>query len=304
MKTSIGFGASHFMTLAMLGFSGLGLLGACSGKTTAVPVARADFPSEYAKALCESIQTCCDSGKRAYDQIACEASEKKSIEQAMPDASISYDANAAGQCLATLRSVVSSCADAPAALKEPCQHIFSGTKKPGESCANQFDCAAPSDGTSICNGDGAPGSQCIVVRSSPQKGDACLGGGIPVSANATFSDCSADDGAFYCDLKTSTCQPRPAIGDACDVDSVCGKGNACTGGKCAAAPAVNETCTYVCAAGLYCDAKSKKCVAQLKGGDTCPAFAVNPCASDGYCDHGTCTAGPIATTNTCAGRGN
>lgn len=297
--------ASRFAMALMLGVSSVALLGACSGKTTsAAPIARTDITSEYAKALCESIQGCCSTGQMGYDQAACEAAAKAQLDQELPTTSAGYDANAAGSCLAEIRGVWSSCADAPETAAPSCQRVFFGSKNPGEACTSSFDCALPAEGHAECNSFGTTsgsGRQCIVVRTA-QKGDACISTSAAPPAGKTFGDCYSAGSPFYCDNVSSTCQPRKSAGDACQFDNDCAEGNTCTSGKCASAPSEGQSCSFTCAKGFYCDFASATCRAQIKAGAACDTNGPSPCADDGRCDNGKCSAGPTASAETCTGK--
>ncbi len=100
---------------------------------------------------------------------------------------------------------------------------------------------------------------------------------------------------LYCDPTLKTCAARlgegaTCTGSECNYDLRCGKANAAaTGNTCHKPFALNQACSASaskdCASGLYCDATSKTCLAQLAAGAACTAF--DSCTG-GYCSANKC----------------
>ena len=298
---------SSIWTFAFTGLSTLALLGACSGKTTsAAPVALADLPSAYAHAVCDSIKGCCDDANFKYDDASCVTAAQKEIQDELSAFAGTYDANAAGDCVAAVRENAASCT-ARKSSDDSCGRVFSGTKQLGEACNTHIsDCALSSAGTVSCeswfNATSAGGTQCVLYRTA-QTGDPCSStsttGNPPPS---TQGDCFLSTSPFFCDPASSTCQPRRAQGTACDSALECASGLLCVNKLCSPPPTLNQPCDdgFECADGLYCAYANKICLAQKKPGSTC-SYSEGTSCLNGNCANGVCSAGDVATPETCAG---
>lgn len=295
-------------------------LAACSSSATAAaPVAEGDLALQAAHALCDSIQPCCAQVGYTYDATACLANEKAEVQREITQESGqggTYDANAAGNCVAKLRAQAAACADPPASTRSmsDCGPIYVGTKKVGDACTHTAECAASADGSVSCTTtvlDGPPGTgtsssgMCVLYKNTAAKGDPC--GGSSSGKPATIqSDCEGNNSPFYCDYSgTHTCVDRIAIGQSCQGQG-CVVGAFCNNGTCAANLSEGATCQYGnCATGLYCNVASVTsgngtCAKQKNAGDACVSGLSNACAS-GSCSMGKCSAGSLATANACKG---
>ena len=272
MFSSFNFGVSG--TVAVL--LGGAMLAACSSSknTGSSPILEADLPAQYAQAICGGIQGCCGKVSYPYDSAACLATESAvathGLTKERPTDAV-YDPVAAGNCVAKLREIASSCSD-PAdfgrGLEDACTPVFAGKKQLGEACGKGGGCAPRSDGRVVCasfssstaSSDGGTGhvvsgSQCTLYK-PPSTGDPCgfrSGGTLPPSIQGDCQD--VPGGAFYCERLSSTCQPRVAVGQPCSGDSsACVAGSACNAGVCTV-PAVGMDCTMFsadCGRDLYC----------------------------------------------------
>ena len=304
------------------------LLGACSTKsgTAAAPVLEADLPAQYAQALCSGIQGCCGQVGYPYDSAACIATEtavaKDGLSKSRPT-DVVYDAVAAGNCVAKLREIASTCADPSdhgRALEDTCSAVFAGKKQLGEACENGGACAPRSDGRVSCEGyssstalldggtgDFVSGSQCTLYK-PPTKGDPCGFRGGTKAPPSTQGDCQDSDNAFYCDSASGSCQPRIVAGQPCTGGGgtfACAIGTVCTSGVCTAAT-VGMDCfpnSSDCGKDLACSGtgSSGKCVAKKKAGEPCVQEGDSFECASGRCSKGKCSAGRQATAAACAG---
>ncbi|MEO6419765.1 MAG: hypothetical protein ABIP39_10180 [Polyangiaceae bacterium] len=291
---------------------------ACSSTSTAAPIAEADLAVQAAHALCDSIQPCCAQVGYTYDGETCIAAEKAEVQQELTKESGrggTYDANAAGACVAQLRAQAAACADPPAGSRmKDCGPIYVGTKKVGDACAHTAECAANPEGSVSCSITtviGGPGTGttdtgiCVLYKTVAAKGDPC-GGSSSGKTPSIQADCESNSSPFYCDYSgTHTCVDRIAIGQTCH-GSDCVIGAFCNNGKCAAQLAEGATCTYGnCATGLYCnvasvDTGTGTCAKEKSAGEPCVSGLNDSCGS-GSCSMGKCSAGSLATANACKG---
>ncbi len=315
---------------AGLAIVGVAMLGACSGKTTSTstvgPIAAADLSQRYAEAICKGIQGCCGKAAFAYDAPACTAAAQVSLNDAfakvMARPGLVYDPEAAGRCVAKVAEEAASCADLSEreALSAACDGVFTGALEVGQPCADSGACKPRPDGRVTCiqyasyaadlpDGGAGPstsGSACTLLKPAA-IGDPC---GIPDTGvpASTQGDCQDNPkGAFYCDPKSKSCQPRAAAGQPCPSgnNNACAAGSVCRAGTCSA-PAAGLPCTSFsnqCGDALYCDAGSNskgKCVARKSPGEACEPNHEDECAI-GRCSGGKCSAGELATVGACAG---
>ena len=113
---------------------GAGFFG-CGGNTSegkATPVARGDFASQAADAVCTLLASCCPQANLPYDGNACRTGYQSVVENVLSNPKVTYDENAAGECLAAARSA--QCDDT-AALNPVCRNVFNGTVPAGGACS-------------------------------------------------------------------------------------------------------------------------------------------------------------------------
>ena len=297
------------LTLLVTGL-GAAVLAACSGKTDAAPVAEADFATQLAHAVCDNIGPCCAKAQLTYDKSACASSAIAALQgdfDRRKKEGATYDATAAGQCVAQYQGIASSCSnDSTTDTLAACRRVYAGSKALGEACTTTSECRLPAEGSVACwqavssNGTLASQGTCVGFRPA-QKGDACMGLGALPPGVTTVGDCNFNDkSAFYCD-SASICQPRVAIGQACPTNSfgACVEGGQCVDGVCASAPKLGESCTFgKCAGESFCDFSSTKCTAKRKAGEACDQSAA--CVS-GNCSGKKCVDGWLTSAPICAG---
>jgi hypothetical protein len=157
--------------------------------------------------------------------------------------------------------------NATAASSACAEAVRHGSKKPGESCVTDSDCAASDLGPVSCasayvNGDFIDKCQ---VQIPGRAGDSpCLG---TRDGDMTSSTDPAGDVA-----------PQGYICDTAD-------GVVCKGGACTALTAVGGSCgsSYECVRTAFCDSSQGKCAAKVSIGDACVGKADDECEG-GYCD--------------------
>ena len=265
----------------------------------AAPVGVDSYCGEYARIACDFARRCdCLMGAtEAMCRTVMESQCTDDVVTPVRERRRSYDADAAGGCLAGLRGILADCSLNDVDYPTACDRMLTGTTAAGGSCAEDEDClpvlecydgaciAPPGagepciDGT-YCPGDlfCAAGERCAVARGSGQP---CPEG-----------DPACADG-LYCDSRGSTCSPYGGVGAECRHDNgSCADGLYCAfvDGVCRALPGDGGDCTEssgACAEGLFCDSAGRVCRPLLPEGQPCTSDG--QCLSD-FCDGGTCTA--------------
>ncbi|MBI5502214.1 MAG: hypothetical protein HY907_18365 [Deltaproteobacteria bacterium] len=273
------------------------LAGAC-GDAGSAPVGLESYCASYARIACDFGRRCdCLMGfteEMCRSVMAAECTND--VVTPVNEGRRSYDADAAGDCLAGLRTILADCNLDDVDYPMACETMLSGTTRAGGSCDEDGDClpvlecydnaciAAPVAGEPCVDGTYCPGDlfcaddeRCAVLR----------GPGQP---------CPEGDGAcadgLYCDNRTATCSPYGGVGAECRHDNgSCADGLYCAfvDGVCQPLPGDGGDCTQssgACAEGLYCDPAGRVCHPQLGAGAGCTDDG--QCLSD-FCDGGTCS---------------
>ena len=284
---------------------------------SAAPIPRAELPDQLAAAYCDGLGSCCQASGFALDDARCQATLKAQVAGNLPTTpTVGYDQNAAGNCVAALRTQLGRCGDIEddQAL-EACNRMFVGTLPEGAACTQSEECAAPPDGRASCYrsaDDGAGVCQVYRVMAHGAVGQACtttctvqgtgecygsttVTSGSGGAANATASvACYTNDG-LYC--ASGTCQKMEPVGGPCQsyATTACVATAYCDtqAGLCQAKLAVGADCSSAdsCVDGAYC-ATSGRCEAQKA--DNLPCQSYRECR--GYCDLGESTSNGV-----CAG---
>jgi hypothetical protein len=272
----------------------------CSGSS---PVPLAEFCTRYAETLCDAATRCqCLSEvEAAYCPTYLAGQCQDNVVTPVQSGQRTYDAAAAGHCLAGYRSVLSDCSFEGDQLTDACDQMLVGVIPAGQACESDSDCV--------------PGLEChgAVCTEMPGPGDPCLdasycaedlfcaddgtcqqprgrGGACPEGGEACGED-------LYCDSVTTTCQPPLDAGDSCAADPwACGDGLYCSESTttCTRYPGAGGDCAASngeCADGFYCDG-SMKCQPQQGAGEACYD-------DDDQCLSGTCTDGVCEGGSTC-----
>lgn len=245
---------------------------------SAAPVALAELASATASQLCAAnFSTCAPMEKMPFaTQTGCvaaltaaNASDFSELSALVQAGKLSYDAGAAGQCLALAAEHcdVLDLVDGPAA----CQAVFNGAAVNGAGCKFNVECAShfcATDGVCAgkCKARTALGAACDPESDKCVAGAVCFGGkcvaNVAKGAGAACGALSCDKG-LYCNAKNK-CAALAKLGEACDLVGACVDGAQCidsgTGGKCQPMPKKGQACTpdpftdasTQCAQGLVC----------------------------------------------------
>lgn len=289
------------------------------GDVVALPIATEDFVTAYAHALCDDLARCCADNAIGFDLNACLAvaigRAQSSYVNPGKSAGLTYDPAAAGECVARTRKATQACAWTTEDARignYSCSKVYVGTKKPGEACEEQNDCASSPEGIVTCTpwsiptGDGGrvEGQQCTLLRRAASRGDSCDYSG-PDHPSA-LADCFTPEGdALLCDATTKTCQPPAPIGATCSYGSYCTDDAYCTAtsssapGLCARKLGVGQACAdnTQCEPQLWCDT-SEVCAARKPPGAACEYSA--ECASR-YCSKSKCLSNAVGLPDRCGG---
>jgi hypothetical protein len=213
-----------------------------------------------------------------------------------------YNPSKGEQCLNEFRAQAKEarfCDGDGVPTPQSCNEVFTpnGTKKPGEPCEDEWECAASAEGVVGC-----VSNRCMVVVKG-KEGDDCIGtmdqagrlfgsnnGDWPRPERATA--CYGPDGV-YCDARTNQCTKSQDVGASC-VESppyACVPTAYCdaTTEQCAAKKDAGQECEYhfECAEKHYCDTETKKCTPQIPIGQPCTK--TEQCKFG--CDKGKCAGG-------------
>jgi hypothetical protein len=157
---------------------------------------------KFADSYCAEIAKCCGQAGLPADGKVCHQWA------AFAEAGGSYNASAGNACLAEIKTEVSAgtfCADQSSSGPSQCDSVYgtssNGSKKPGETCDFDSDCASSSLGAVACASlyvNGAFIDKCQ-VRIPGKAGDACIG---------------TQDGLAFASYQTSDATDVPAQGPA------------------------------------------------------------------------------------------
>jgi hypothetical protein len=251
--------------------------------------------SEWAAKFCDLLGPCCAKYDLPTDGEIC---------RRLYSLPYGFDAAMGDACLREMKAAQSNpdfCASgnkvAPSCAKVyPTSGPTPGTKKPGEACSNDGDCATSTLGKVTCASKTdatthVTTSVCQVAVAGKEGDGPCT---ATVDGNVTYGSgssasmppaqvivCDVKDGVFCPSTSSTGPAPtctRPAdVGSAC-VDSFggfsCVKGAYCSGSPatCKARLALGATCETFgsnCIEGAYCDETSLKCTSQLAEGAAC-----------------------------------
>lgn len=254
---------------------------------------------KFADSWCGEVAKCCSQAGLPGDGKMCH--------QWMSFASAggSYSSQGGEACLAEMRSEIGAgtfCTDLGLSACDSAFGSRSGSKKPGETCKSDGDCAPSSEGTVVCASlyvDSVFIDKCQ-VRMPGKAGDTpCVGtqDGAVFMSSSTSDATDVPPRGFVCDLasgvqcKSGSCVALGAVGATCSYTSDCVRSAFCDYAKdlCTARVAAGATCTgsdsAECVDGAYCPTSSKQCTAKAANGASCTTSSM--CLSD-YCSNSTC----------------
>lgn len=253
---------------------------------------------KFAAALCQEYMQCCAKAGLPSGGGFC---------QMMLGAG-NVDAAAGEKCLADVRAINKKPTFCSEVFSIPsCSNVITpasnGTKKPGEVCSNDSDCAPSAEGkvacASVTPASGPKIEKCQVQVAGKAGDSPCVGTvdgvvtwGVPSSDSDVLPRaylCNVKDGV-RCDAMTRKCTAIPKLGDACDSSSFepCMKDAYCDSGTktCTARKPLGASCdsfaSEQCVAGAYCKSATNTCTASLADGAAC--------TSDEECDSRNCDA--------------
>jgi hypothetical protein len=295
------------------------------GVISGPPVAAENFVDQWAAAVCDSVQPCCQASKYGWDRQGClskMASLVSAQASAASTAGVTWDAAAAGKCIAGTKRDYAGC-NPPLdfELDELCRSVLVASKQTGETCTSSIQCMSTTNGQGACGSvrvDAGTGTrQVCTVRSTtyarakqgePCNNDCkyiakdsvrCYGNDRPAGDGGAggpvlLANCFENDG-LHCDETTGRCIARLPAGSPCKDSFDCAAGLACVSGKCASPPALGVTCTLGsgCVAGLYCDDRKFVCMEGLPDGASCDATS--------HCQSGTCLCTSVSQSNCVCG---
>jgi hypothetical protein len=283
-----------------------------AGSGSVVPLSAGEqFLREYASAVCEMYEPCCNAGGLGFERGGCSDWFARVTAAYLPDG---FDAEAGEACLEALNaaraadanrcSTVGSFDDAT--LRAQCTSAFKAAARAGSplggSCLLAGDCAASGDedGSIICYG-----RRCVLEKRGLAGDGPCYAGG-DVELEDEMYTCDASDGVF-CHRGDNVCTPHVAPGEYCPWPNACGDDALCVGGACTALPARGERCLNgipgaggSCRSGDVCDTTTIICGPGLENGAACAAGESGKCASK-LCVDGVCAASDFQQNLNCTG---
>lgn len=262
------------------------------------PIEATSFMNDYATALCDHAARC--SLTASYLDARCNENVRslfgEDVEAAIAAGRIVYDAEAAGACVAGLRSMDCLAEQPSDATLAACFKALQGTVATDKPCFGTFECES-----GVCRsvtGDTCPtvcqavanvGDACSLI-SGPEcdtrKGLRCSGGSCvaPVGAQGACVDNFGCQSGLVC--VANKCVPLRAEGYGCSQDSSCVPGTFCAaggdeGGLCEARVPEGGDCSQ-------------------DSGDTNAAFRLVQCQEGLLCKGGGLTAAGMSVTGKCA----
>lgn len=311
----------------------IGCLG-CSTTPTTPDAGPADagpetFASQYARAVCDSIEGCCTKNHFKLDHASCLAVVAGEREER--DDGRVPDPDRAAKCLAEVRSTFQACPTddweaAQQRLLDAC-NLWPTQVDAGAYCNSASDCPTAGcdwvtcDIWCTCHHKPIPGSPCTETVDCPRNNELL----IPrwqVFRSPRYPGWPLQ-WSMYCDIAVDggTCLPTSPLGAACEpLTAVGGYVPSCGGAAC---DKTTKTCTHspvgsacpmgfdrgTCAPDAYCANPAKTCQPRADTGEACPPMEYGPGAGcrSGICDYdvqvnggyGRCLASPFAPFYVC-----
>ena len=262
------------------------VVGGCgSDQGIAEPIAYDELVSKMAEAACSGLGTCCNHHGFSFDRSSCESSFVSRVEPNLPSLErISYDGQAAGQCLEQARSVYANCGTGDRGLADACEKVFTGTQPAGAPCQNSEECATAGGSEAWCDRENETTEGVCVVEPAAARGalkgpcnGSCVDGSCSgIAPQGELILCHNEDG-LYCELTSRTCQPTQAEGGPCDSSEACHKD-------------------------LYCDSASGACSRKKPDGAACTEWdeCVNRCDRETSETPGVCVPELMVDAELCA----
>jgi hypothetical protein len=264
------------------------VLVACVAVATSCGGGDASTSTGFIAKYCELLAPCCQKAGLPSDGNQC-----RTLLGAFTAAG-AYDRSAGEQCLADMTAASGKpdfCADGTSG-SDACDKVFEGggggTKKPGETCTQDSDCASSTEGKVECQSRfvmGMQKQQCQIQIKGKEGDTPCVGtvdGNVTsFSSSGSSTDIPARGYLCYmtdnlrCDSTSGSCVKLKASGEMCAGSSLeCVKASYCDFAqrKCLDRKATGAMCTSTteCADGNTCATVAPRtCVAQLADGAAC-----------------------------------
>jgi hypothetical protein len=269
-----------------------GLVGGCSKSSDdpVQPIPLVDLPAAVAKALCDSVASCCQRSRLAFDVTSCRASASARYGQLIaPDSSnVVYDAQAGGNCVAEVQADAQCGVVRDDGAVNACDHLFVGQVPLGGNCTSSNECKRPAKGLVRCASAGGidpvPGVCTLVQPTQTVRGGA---------GQSCFADCSGSDcSAVYFDGFGS---PNGAVVLCYRADGLfCNENGVCQG-----LVKLGESCHdyNACAGSAFCDMQTARCLSPLANGSVCE---LDEACKSQDCTNGICGGGGNVDPLVCA----
>lgn len=242
--------------------------------------------AQYGQLMCTAIELCCAEAGLTFNPSFCQLL----VSSPGAGAGVTYDAVAAGECLAELRDPGIECGVTPE--MPACDRVYTGSLPLGAACTSDAECAPSTDGDVACDLSdeicsltrrGAAGDVCSSSCQELQPdGWFCLGAGESSLPDYEQVQCFREDGLS---CSSGVCSPLAALGESCSSDTNCVTGTYCDFAlqTCAALADLGESCASLgCVEGAFCSPASSCEQAKAEG---------EPCTTDDECLSSNCDAG-------------
>jgi len=237
----------------------------CGGGTSA----GAATATEFAKSYCDLLRPCCASAGFAKDGKQCQLF--------VGFFATNYDPKKGATCLNDIKAASTSAnfCELTDINSPACTAAFAtaaGTKKPGETCEQDDDCAPDAKGEVSCETRFAGNAQirkCQTQIAGKEGDSPCtrtVDGDFSVGVASSTTDvpaqvfvCNVADG-LSCSSKTSACTKIQPVGGMCS----------------------NQFDNYACVKAAYCDQQMAMCLAKVAVGQSCSTS--KKCVEAAFCD--------------------
>jgi hypothetical protein len=286
---------------------GSGAQGSTCGTSASGPAIQIErLLDAVADAFCDSIARCCP----GYDSAGCKAEYKagaQPIVEQVRSGVVKYDAAAAGNCVAALKSCLSSCSfDVLSSDVASCEQAVQGTVREGGPCSSSAECYEPSGTDATCDRSGGSTTGVCTVKVPPPKGTlgtpcgrTCEKEGAATwcygsSGSPGTADCYRNEG-LYCDDESGTCAALIPVGTTgCGYDAKACQTGYCQSDTCHPFKTAGSECSYgQCDSTTYCNTAERVCAPRKPDGSACESST--ECASD-RCDYDSKTCRPTGAT--------
>lgn len=265
--------------ILLLGAALSSACGKSDGNAAAIP--QGEFPTKAANLLCDSLANCCHSSGFAVDVDGCKqeyVTRLSTTLSKLDPQKVQYDAQAAGDCLAAVQSVI-RCGDVEGPDAPVCDEVLRGQVQLGQPCSGSDECQQQTGkprARCTSEDDVAPPVCTSESRTAWQRG---------TMGEACSRTCLEDD----CDGSSAPLQ-NPGTGEAplpqTSVACYRSDGLYCDQGTCARTLGVGLACQddAACSGNVFCDFNTQACVAPRAEGE--------PCDADSHCQSNECRDAP------------